>query len=194
MNLLCPNCGKKNKSTNIKCEFCSSELNKEEKESESNKITLEQKICMVCGLVAFGAIVIYGIYIICSSVYFLTTEKKIKKEYSQKYATLMEYTDCQFNEDKQEVCNAIYKYDVNDKTYTVSLESEVARDAYQKSEIVYYNPSNPSDSVIYPSNNNYDVVRIIAITSGIVYACVGIFAELFIISIYKMLKKPKQVL
>lgn len=194
MILICKNCGKENKSTNIKCEFCNSELVSldDTSNSKKEKITLQQKLCMLCFFVISGAMIVYGLFAICSSVYSFILENKIKSEYNQTYATLVEYTDCQFDEDNNEICNAIYKYEVNNNTYTVSLDLGVVRDVYQNSEIVYYNPNNPSESVIYAGMER-DLARIFGIISGIVMICVAIFIILFTVSVYKTLKESKKV-
>ena len=192
--MVCSKCKKENKNTNIRCEFCNTELVNLDNISNPKReeITLQQKLCMLCFFVTSGAMIVYGLFAICSSVYSFILENKIKSEYNQTYATLVEYTDCEVDEDNNEVCNAIYKYEVNNNTYTVSLDLEVVRDVYQNSEIVYYNPDNPNKSVIY-ADTEKDIVRIFGIISGIVMICVAIFIILFTVSVYKTLKESKKV-
>ena len=194
MILICKNCRKENKSTNIKCEFCNSELVSlgDTFNSKREEITLQQKLCMLCFFVISGAMIVYGLFAISSSVYTFILENKIKNEYNETYASLIEYTDCQVDEDNNEVCNAIYKYEVNNNTYTVSLDLEVVRDVYQNSEIVYYNPNNPSESVIYAGMER-NLARMFGIVLGIIMICVAIFMILFTVSVYKTLKEPKKV-
>ena len=192
--MVCPNCKKENKNTNIRCEFCNTELVNLDDTSNPKReeITLQQKLCMLCFFVISGAMIVYGLFAISSSVYTIILENKIKNEYNETYASLIEYTDCQVDEDNNEVCNAIYKYEVNNNTYTVSLDLEVVRDVYQNSEIVYYNPNNPSESVIYAGMER-NLARMIGIILGIVMICVAIFIILFTVSVYKTLKEPKKV-
>ena len=192
--MVCKNCGKENKNTNIRCEFCNIELLNLDDTSNPKKeeITLQQKLCMLCTFVISGAMIIYGLFAICSSVYSFISENKIKNEYSKTYATLVKYKDCQYNEDNIEVCNAIYKYEVNNNAYTVSLDLEVIRDVYENNEIVYYNPNNPNDSVIYAGMEK-DLARIVGIILGIVMICVAVFIILFSVSVYNTLKESKKV-
>lgn len=184
--MVCLNCKKENKNTNIRCEFCNTELvNLDDTSNPKRKeITLQQKLCMLCFFAISGAMIVYGLFAICSSVYSFILENKTKNEYNQTYATLVEYTDCQYNEDNIEVCNAIYKYEVNNNTYTVSLDLEVVRDVYENNEIVYYDSNNPSESVIYAGMEK-DLARIFGIISGIVMICVAIFIIFFTISCYQ---------
>lgn len=147
-------------------------------------------VCYVF-FVSSGAMIVYGLFAICSSIYSFITENKIKKEYNQTYATLVKYIDCKLDEDNIEICNAIYKYEVNNNIYTVTLDLDVIQDVYENSEIVYYNPNNPNESVIYPNNNIY---RIFVIIFGIVIICLGIFIILFTTAIIKTIKEPKKII
>ena len=193
--MVCNNCGNENKNTNIRCDFCNTELVilDDTSNPKKEKITFLQKFVVLCFLVTSVAMIVYGLFAICSSVYSFILENKIKSEYNQTYATFVEYTDCQFDEDNIEVCNAIYKYEVNSNTYTVSLDLEVIRDVYENSEIVYYDSNNPSESVIYAGMER-NLARIFGIISGIVMICVAIFIILFTISIYKTLKDANKMI
>lgn len=193
--MICKNCGKENKDTNIKCEICNYELQNLEDilKPKKVKITLEQKICMLFFRIICIIMIAYGLFAISSSIYSIILENKIKKEYNQTNATLVEYTNCQFDEENIEICSAIYKYEVNDNTYTMLLDLDAVRDVYPDTEIVYYNPNNHRETAMYFGIERY-VYRIFGIVSGIVIIPIAVFIILFTNSIYKLLKEPKKVL
>lgn len=193
MIIICKNCGKENKSTNIKCEFCNSELVGLDDTSNSKKkeTTLEQKFCYLCFMVVSILMIACGLFFIGSNVYSIILENKTKKEYIQTNATLVD-KDCKYNEDKVRICKATYEYEVKGDIYTVVLDLEVVEEVYKNSEVVYYNPNNPSESVIFSDID--DMNGIIIIIFGIVLIGVAIFIMLFTTAIYKMIKEPKKIM
>ena len=195
IEMVCRNCGKENKNTNIRCEFCNTELSSIDDNSSQKKeeVTLEQKLCLLCFWVISGVMIIYGLFLIGNSVYSWILENKIKNEYNMATATLVDYTNCEYDEDNNEVCNAIYEYVINNNTYMVSLDLEAIRDVYENSEIVYYNPNNPSESVIYAGTERF-LSRIVSVVLGIVMICVAIFVVLFTLANYKIIKEAKKVM
>lgn len=83
--MVCPNYKKENKNTNIKCEFCNSELITLDDRANPKKeeITLQQKLCMLCFFCNFWNYdCIWIIFFIFSSVYSFILENKTKNEYN----------------------------------------------------------------------------------------------------------------
>lgn len=195
--MICKNCGKENKNTNIRCEVCNSELidtnsyfNQENIVYETNTILNPQQIevstkkigffSVIFGLLLNGIWILIALVFIGFGLYSYISEHSPTKNYNETNATLVSYKNCR-NDDGTEICNAVYEYEVNGITYTTSPNYLSNRGGFSTIETVYYNPSNPSESIIYASD-----VYIILIVIGFISLFVIIFS-----SIYKAVKIKK---
>ncbi len=195
--MICRNCGKENKNTNIRCEFCNTELidtnnyfNQENIVYGSNTILKPQEVEIStkkigCFSVIFG-LLLNGIWILVASafivfgLYSYISEHNQTKNYDETVATLVSYKNCR-NDDGIEICNAVYEYEVNGITYTTSPNLLSNRGGFKTIETVYYNPNIPSESIIYTSSVN---IILIVIGFIILFGIIGSF-------IYKVIKIKK---
>lgn len=195
--MICKNCGKENKSTNIRCDFCNAELiddnNSANKKSSiygtnrtlkpeevANLTNIAGHLNIVFSLLFSGLWILVAIGLIGFGSYSYISEHKETKDYDKTVATLEDYQKCRTDQGT-EICNAIYEYQVNGITYTASPDLLSNRNTFSSTETVYYNPNNPSESIIYTSN-----INIIFIVIGSI-----ILVGIIISFIYKVVKIKK---
>ena len=160
----CPNCGKENKNTNIKCEFCSTQLIDEnnfnkhsnflvnDNDGETKEINVSPKTvgCLgkILSLMFIGPWLLFGVVFIGVGLFSSISEYNQSKGYEKTTGILKDYGDCTYD-DGDELCEAIYEYQVNGDTYKVSPNALRERDGFADRDAVYYNPNNPSESIMY---------------------------------------------
>lgn len=174
----CPNCGKENKNTNIKCEFCSIQLIDEnrinqqnnffvnENDVETKEINVSPKTvgCLgkILSLIFIGPWLLIGIAFLGIGLFSIISEHNQAKGYEETTGILIDYDNCTY-EDGDELCEAIYEYQVNGVTYTVSPNLLSDPDSFAERNTVYYNPNNPSESIMYSSWNIITIIGLIII-------------------------------
>lgn len=200
-NVVCPNCGKENSCTNIKCNYCGQIINNvsdyiiidkninhfDESSNDISKKTefdlLEDKnkikkfniikiIIPIITFLSFFSVPLIIIIIIAFSNYHIN---KAPKDYLTTTGYLSGFTDCFVNENESEVCSAEYTYTVNDVTYTGMIKYKTMRENFSKETKVKYNPNDPSISVVkYVSWNSYYMFFIV-IVFGILFSFLEYF-------------------
>lgn len=190
----CPNCGKENKSTNIKCEFCITQLIDENEFNQHSNFTVEafgenkginvspKKVhgCLssIFSLIFAGPWLLAGIMFFVFGLFSGISEYNQAKGYEKTTGILKDYVNCNY-EDGSEECEAVYEYQVNGVAYTVSPNLLSNRGFFKENATVYYNPNNPRESIIYSIWNIFIIVGLIII----------IVVSLILISKKKMMKK-----
>lgn len=155
--MICPNCKKENKNTNIRCEYCSTELIDIKKHDElgfdlkdykevvvpTKKFNMVANILIFLFSLCFVFFVLFGIF----GVYLTVIEYNQRKGYEKTTATLIEDENCIEKEDI-DICEPQYryKYKVDGKNYFVSLDSE---EVGEENITIYYNPQKPDEHVVH---------------------------------------------
>ncbi len=172
----CPNCGYENRNTNIRCESCGKELNNANYTSINQKLPqLDEKtidaakkranlISNIILVFMLGLQFLVGIVFIGVSLYFNITENYKSKNYLKTEGKLVDFDNCQYNNEGNETCNAIYEYVVNSVTYKGSPSVLSNQSSSEKTVTVKYNPNNPSEYVINSDFNYLLITGIIIIT------------------------------
>lgn len=195
---MCPNCGKENKTTNIKCEFCGQNFIEKEiidstnslnvsvltSTNGSNKNSLKKAGCVsnIILFMSFGPFILAGILFTGVGLYSYISERSQTKNYDNTIATLKDYINCEYD-DGDELCEAVYEYQVNGITYTISPNQLSNPGGFKTTDTVYYNPNNPKEAIIYA---NWGTLTIIGIIITIVIISFFIKAN---INLSKMNKK-----
>lgn len=194
MVVCCPNCGKENKNTNIKCEFCSTQLIDVNEFNQEDQFTLNGNIvktneinvstkkvgCLsnILIIIFIGPWLLAGIAFFGVGLFSSISEHNETKGYEKTTAILKDYTNCTYD-GGSELCEAIYEYQVNGVTYTVSPSKLSNSGGFEERDTVYYNPNNPSESIMYTSWSYLTIVGFIII----------IVVSAILISINKVIKK-----
>ena len=176
----CPNCGKENKNTNIKCEFCSTKLIDENKFNQHSNFLVNDKAgetkvinvspktvgCLgkILGLMFVGPWILVGIVFLGVGLFSSISERNHTKGFEQTTGIL---TNCVVDE-------AIYEYQVNGDTYIASPNMSSNCDGFKERDIVYYNPNNPSESIMYA---NWSILIIIGLILVIVPVIISIYTN-----------------
>lgn len=193
--MICPNCKNDNKNTNIRCDFCSARLNyvdvndylNEYKNLETKKVNISSKKvgCLggIISLIFFGPMLLIGILFIGIGLYSSISVHNETKGYEKTTGILKDYENCYYD-DGRELCGAKYEYQVNGVTYFSSSSTISSKDGFNESETVYYNPSNPSESVIYADWNHF-------ISVGFLFATVPILFLIIFLGVIKKISNGK---
>ena len=176
--MMCPNCKKENKNTNIRCEFCSTQLidvnefnqqgiftpNGNIVETKEINVSTKKVGCLsnILILIFVGPWLLVGIAFLGVGLFSIISEHNQTKGYEKTTGILKDYTNCSY-EDGSELCEAIYEYQVNGITYSVSNSSLRNIGGFQQNDIVYYNPNNPSESVMYAGWGTITIVGFIIV-------------------------------
>lgn len=187
----CINCGKDNKNTNIRCEFCDVDLERVEVNKEED-VTLSQKIITIVSLVVVSIVIVYGLILVGNAIYLGGSWAITKNRYEYTTGLLEEVTDCRLDEDNESICSAIYSYKVGENEYKVLFDGGYSLDDYNNVGSIYYDENNPEESVVYDKENLL-LTFVFTLIYGIMFIGVGGFILLFIISIYKTIKGGKKV-
>lgn len=191
--MICPNCKKENKNTNIRCEFCSTQLidvnefNQQGIFTPSGNIVETKKInvstkkvgCLsnILILIFVGPWLLFGIVFLGVGLFSIISEHNQTKGYEKTTGILKDYTNCRY-EDGSELCEAIYEYQVNGITYSVSPSTLRNRGGFKDNKTVYYNPNNPSESIMYSSWRTLTIIGfIIVVVVSVIFAFINIFIK-----------------
>ncbi len=183
--MLCPQCGKENKNTNIKCEYCGYELiNGEEIKNDATKASIKMVKRFV--KIIFGAfclpLLIIGVVFLIIGIKENMAEVTQAKDYVETTGHLKNFINCKVD-DGTEVCEAIYEYQVDGKTYTASPKMTGTRNAFKKEKTILYNPNRPQENVIYAGYGIFIIVGL----------CLIMAAIAIIFSKRKIIKRLEQV-
>lgn len=183
MIMICPNCGKENKNTNIKCEFCSTQLidvnsfnqkgilleNGNILNNNGTEVSSKKAGCLIYILILIfnGPFLLTGLAFLGVGLFSSISEHNQTKDYEETTAILKDYTNCNYD-DGTEFCEAIYEYQVNGITYTVSPKLRSNRSGFKYTDTVYYNPNNPSESIMYADWNSLTIIGTVILSIIIV--------------------------
>lgn len=185
--MMCPNCQKENKNTNIRCEFCSTQLidvnefnqqgiitsNGTVVETKEINVSTKKVGCLSNILILILILIFVGPWLLVGIVFFgvglfsTISEHNQTKGYEKTTGILKDYTNCRY-EDGSELCEAIYEYQVNGITYSVSPSTLSNRGGFEENETVYYNPNNPSESIMYARWSSITIIGFIIVIVVIV--------------------------
>lgn len=152
----CPMCGYENKYKNVRCKSCGAELDSvkpnDVKTSNGNHIIINTILIFMLIPWLFAGIVFFG-----AGAYNIIGNNNKAKNYLKTEGELVRYTNCHNDDDGDEICNALYKYEVNGHTYEGSPKLLSTRDGFKQTIIVKYNPDNPNE---YVMNSNWNSIVI----------------------------------
>lgn len=164
----CPNCGNENKNTNIKCEFCGTEINHIEQNNnfyykDYPQINLgSKKIKFIINAILIFLLIpwfLIGLIFIGVSTYSHISASNESKNYLETEGKLVSYDDC-----GSELCSAVYEYSVNGVIYKGSPNLLSNRSGFKNTVIVKYNPDKPNEYVINSGWNNLLITGVIMVT------------------------------
>lgn len=183
MNIVkCPNCEHENKNTNIRCESCSTELNHIEQSnsflnkdySQANVKTIDlgskpaKHITSTILIFIFTPWFLVGLAFIGVSSYSNITDNNKSKDYLETEGKLINYENCQYDDDGDELCNGVYEYTVNGVTYKGSPNLLSNRSEFKQTATIKYNPDNPNEYVMNSGWNRLLITGIIMVTVVVV--------------------------
>lgn len=181
-NVKCPNCGHKNKNTNIRCESCSTELNHIEQSNNFLNKDYSQANVKIINLGSkkakhiTNAILVFilapwflvGLAFIGVSLYLNITDNNKSKNYLETEGKLISYEKCQYDNAGYELCNGVYEYTVNGVAYKGSPNLLSNRSGFKQTATVKYNPNNPNEYVMNSGWNGLLIAGIIMVTVVVV--------------------------
>lgn len=193
--MMCPYCKKENKNTNIRCEFCGTQLINDVIINQNNTITYNENKNVQIPTKKIGCIVIIIFLLMSLPSLFLGTlsfgldaylyikERIQSVGYEETIGNLINYDDCEFYDDNSELCNAVYEYKIGEVTYSISPNLLSSRSGFSKTMTVHYNPDNPKEAVIY-------IQQGISLF-GIVFIICSLIPIITIIIVFKKISKNK---
>lgn len=180
--MICKKCGKENKYSNIKCDFCGTMLIDENEDSfvnNSEKVIervsdIQNKVISTSIRIKNVIVCIVGISMILigtPSIIFGTNIMIAKNNGSLKSTTanFKEYHNCQQDGNDDESCIGTYEYQVNGKTYT--FEENNDHDDFVQTQTIYYYVDDPGSTV--QGDNNLTVI------TGIIFVLIGFCLIIF---------------
>jgi len=194
--MICNKCGKENKSTNIRCEYCGNELNTIDQ--NYNQVNIKQidlsskKVgCLSSAVLIFflAPWFLIGLVFIGVSAYSSITDYNQSKNYLQVDGKLVGYENCEYD-DGSELCNAVYEYVVNGKTYQGSPNLLSNKSGFKSTAVVKYNPSNPSE---YVMNSGWNSLLIVGIIMVIISSAIFISIKLKMKNVSKKLQETNVI-
>lgn len=170
--MICSNCKKENKNSNIKCVHCSSQLidindfKEERKKAEEQskkvyKILSNTTLYRITGTILFMIIMCF-IYIIIDVVGYCRFIN-----YPKTTAILQDYTDCIYSE-TDKTCKAIYEYKIDDTTYINTTKTRKSIEDYKIVETIYFDQKNPQKSLVHSWDDVKEQMLIIIILITII--------------------------
>lgn len=157
----CPNCKKENKNTNIRCEFCNTKLDHNKQKDSLIKKKKQKNTTNIILIIIFAPWFILGLIFTGTGIFSNTLIDNQSKNYLETEGFLEEYNNCQENDKGRELCNAIYKYIVNDNAYKGSPNTKKNRTDFERIIKIKYNPDNPNEYIISANKNGATIAGII---------------------------------
>lgn len=188
--MTCKKCGKENKNTNIKCEFCGNQLIDIKKDKEKiNQTSIKNTYIelILISLITYIIIIVFTSSLIIEGYSNTTAQNNATKNYLETEAKLLDVTNCSYD-DGDELCLATYEYKVKGKTYYAYPNYLWSKSKYKDVLIVKYNPDNPSEYVLDPRVDSLLVVGIGFLT---MFTIVFIPMIIFLIVLIKRQKRLK---
>ena len=112
----CPNCGKENKNTNIRCEFCNKELNNINSDpiyNEQQKNIMQnnaRKLITRIPLIVLSPFILGLLFIIGLKIYINMSDANKTKNYLKTEGKLIDYKNCYYDKGS-ELCTAEYDHE-----------------------------------------------------------------------------------
>lgn len=174
--MICPNCKNNNDDNNRFCLLCGMELNN----NSNNKVIVNsgfggqqvdfggpsistKKIKLVANIInifLIAPLLLIGIIFTIMGLYASISESSKIKGYEKVNGYFKENINCETQEDGEELCEALYEYEVGGNKYTVSNRTLSDPQDVSNEEIVYYDPTVPSESMIRIGSNSIMFVGI----------------------------------
>ena len=168
--MICPNCQRENKNTNIRCEYCQTQLIDVQEHLKKNANYTEPIVIdlgatsqtpeqqakntnLSCCIMSFiimmfiGPFLLVGLAFLGIGTYCYIEEQKAIETYVETTGELYNFERCTYN-DGEELCTPVYLYEVDGQIYTASPSSSSTKDNFSQKETVYYNPNDPSENLI----------------------------------------------
>lgn len=171
--MICKNCFKENENTNIRCEFCDTDLNNINDDSNflnkdyTRQINIDSKHsgCFSYAIIIFilAPWFFVGLAFTVISGLSIISDYNNSKNYIKIQGNLVEFNSCRYDENQQELCNAIYEYNVDRITYKASPNRLSTKSEFSSTIIMKYNPNNPSEYIINPIDSGWLSIFIIGI-------------------------------
>lgn len=147
--MLCPHCGTERINMEEKCHYCGYVFSDEyyqlsNKDKKKVVFSINTFFSFFVGIWFFVSLTFFGVGLFCT-----ISEHKKAEGFEKTTAFFYDYTDCEKDDDGVLLCHPIYKYYVNGVTYTSSPNQLGSIGNFDEEVTVYYNPNNPSESIIY---------------------------------------------
>lgn len=144
-------------------------------------------IIIIIFLNFFAPFIIVGIVFSGLGLYSKTEEDRIKTTSEQTTGTFISYGECDYS-DGTEICSGIYKYEVNGIEYQTESNVLTNIENIKDEEIIYYDPTNPSNGVIIDETTS----TIFTIIGAVLLIIIIIPIIIFIVIARKVKKNKKQ--
>lgn len=142
---VCPHCGERKKTNyDERCHYCGCQFI----DTVTKKKNLEKmsKIISIVILVLCGPWFMIGLLFLVVETFSTINEHKKIEGFVKTDAYYVDTYDCYNDSDGVTFCNGIYVYEVNGIEYYASPAEEGS--SFPEKRDVYYNPNNPSESII----------------------------------------------
>lgn len=191
----CTNCGKENKNTNIRCEFCGTILNSiNQNDNKDYAFKLNSRKTKLINNVIL--IFVLAPWFICGLAFIVVSANSniLDNNKSQKYleteGKIVGYDDCRYD-DGDELCTAIYEYVVNGVSYKGSPNLLSTKSGFKDTITVKYNPNDPNE---YVMDSGWNSLLITGIIMVVIVSLIFISVQINFKKLNKTIKKDNQVI
>ena len=189
----CKNCGQANKITNIRCEFCNVKLNtdvidKEREKFIKSRIKKEKIISKILVALIFLPCLLVGLFLVGNATYHITFDAITNKDYLKVEGRKVSYVNCQDTDNHVNVCNAVYKYNINNKTYKYTTKNFGDTKTFNDIILLKYDNKHP-DKAVAISSKNYLIDLVIGLVLIIINSLIYIFVRKSILNIIQTINE-----
>lgn len=189
----CKNCGQANKITNIRCEFCNLKLNtdvidKEREKFIKSRVKKEKIISKILIALIFLPCLLVWLFLVGNATYHITFDAMASKDYLKVEGRKVSYVNCQDTDNHVNVCNAVYKYNINNKTYKYTTKNFGDTKTFNDIILLKYDNKHP-DKAVAISSKNYLIDLVIGLVLIIINSLIYIFVRKSILNIIQTINE-----
>lgn len=189
----CKNCGQANKITNIRCEFCNVKLNtdvidKEREKFIKSRFKKEKIISKILVALIFLPCLLVGLFLVGNATYHITFDAIASKDYLKVEGRKISYVNCLNTDNNVNTCNAVYKYNIDNKTYKYTTKNFGDVKTFNETILLKYDNKHP-DKAMAVYSKNYLIDLVIGLVLIIINSLIYIFVKKSILSIVQIINE-----
>lgn len=129
-----------------------------------------------------------GLFLVGNATYHITFDAITSKDYLKVEGRKVSYVNCQDTDNNVNTCNAVYKYNIDNKTYKYTTKNFGDIKTFNETILLKYDNKHP-DKAMAVYSKNYLIDLVIGLALIIINSLIYIFVKKSILSIVQIINE-----